>query len=662
MAAVAAARLRPRAPHRSALRPRRLRAPRLRPGLVERPRLLARLDALTQGQLTLVAAPMGYGKTTLLASWAASEARPVAWASLAPTDAEPTRFWALVAAALGQAVPSPALGLRPVPAAALPPAERAALLAAALGALDGELVLVLDDYQHAAGRPVERSFERFLELLPETVHVVLSSRDEPALSLALRRSRGALGELRADDLRLDTAETIALVARTGGVTLDEADALELERRTEGWPAGIYLAALAVRTSQRPSELASSFSGAAREVADYLRAELLDVQPGESVRTFLLATSVLEQLSAPVCDLLLRRDDSQALLDALARSGSFLVPLDGSERAFRLRRPAAEFLRAELARVEPDGVVELHRRAAAACERAGLFEEASAHARAAGDERESLAIASRHAHELVRAGGGLERTTAVAADLEALLDAAARAARTYALLLGGRPRDAYELGSEPPSPVVAASAAAAQAAAVASLAAGRLGLRAAAAPLSRSAAAAIRTGAVRRGLATALAALAEAAVLEAQGETSRAELRCEAAAADAADDPPARALALLALARLRGGRDRDGALELLRQAREEAVAVAGADLLEVLAGEVESGLESCAHVQPASRELSAAERRVLRLLATSLTRREIAGELYLSFNTVKTHARVIYRKLGVSSRQAAVRVAHELNLV
>ena len=690
--------------------PARLRPPSLRPGLVDRQQLQARLDALTQHRLTVVVAPTGYGKTTLVARWAESEARPLAWLTLGPAVGTPSTVWSLVGAALERTVPDLSDALPAGASSGRSGEEQARLLAGGLGGLDRELVLVIDGYEHLAAPGSGPSLERFLELAPEGLHVVLSTREEPDLRLALRRARGELGELRADDLRLSSAEVGEIVRRTSGLVLGAADAAELADRTEGWPAAVYLAALAARTSARPLDVLRCFSGARRDVADYLRAELLDRQPRESLRGFLLETSVLEQLSAPLCDALLRRRDSGAVLGRLDRAGAFLVPLDPGRRKFRFQRTVGEFLRSELARVEAESLPRLRHRAAAACERAGLAEEASAHALAAGDARESHAILGRHAVELVRAGrtelfgrllatqagtaalgsrpglevelehlaaarsdlGSLlraaERVTALCAGLSgnpvvALARSAAAAARAYALLLAGRLDEAYAAGSVPePSRALESSAFTAQATAAASLAASSRGLHCAAAPLARASGAALRCGAVRPGLASALSAVAEAAVLAELGDRGAAERRCCAAAADAVLHPPVRALALLELARHRAAADPDRARDDLEQARLELTACAGVGLLEALARTVEGELATCVRALPAKRELSAAEQRVLRLLATNLTQREIASELYLSPNTVKTHARIIYRKLDVSSRRAAVRAGQELNLV
>ena len=574
--------------------------------------------------------------------------------------------------------------------------------------LSRDLTLVLDGYERATQAGVDPVFSRLLDLAPETLHVVISTRGEPDLALPLRRARGTVAELGAADLRLDDEETRAVLEAALGKGVTGEDAASFARRTEGWPAAAYLGALATRTAARPAEALGRFSGAQPEVSDYLRLELLETQPDDTLRSFLLDTSVLERLTGPLCDALLHRSDSESTLRTLVRGGAFLVPLADTRREYRYLRPVAEFLRAELLRTAPERVADLHRQAAAACERARRFEEATRHARAAGGDDAARKFLARHALDLVRDGhveylesllstrvgaAVAQRRPALGAELRrlgepgwdvsslakaservavlsavlpsgpvrALVRSTAQAAQAYALLLSGSIAEAYEAGAAAYAAADSDSGApAGQAAAVASLAASRLGLGAAAAPLARASSAALARRSVRSGTAAALARLAQAAVAEGQGDAGSAERLC-ARAAHLTDEPHTRTLALLQLARLltpspaaaRAALDRAGA-ELAR--------CGGARLLETLVAETEAKLQSRERAEDATGELSAAEQRVLRLLTTGLTQREIAHELYVSHNTVKTHARVIYRKLGVSSRSAAVASARELNLV
>ena len=322
------------------------------------------------------------------------------------------------------------------------------------------------------------------------------------------------------------------------------------RRTEGWPAGVYLAALAARAAPEPAEALAGFSGAARDVSDYLRLELLDAQRDETLRSFLLETSVLERLSAPLCDALLRRRDSGPMLRKLVRRGAFLVPVDGPGREYRYLQPVREFLRAELSRADPGRVADLHRSAAAACEHAGLFEEAAGHAGLAAGEEEAGSLLARHALELVRDGhiehlerllatragaaaarqrpalgaevrrflqagsdvpalsAAAERVATLSAPLPSgqvrgLLQSTAEAARAYALLLSGAVAEAYDAGAAAHATADPDSGApAGQAAAVASrrLAAGARGCRCAALACQRRGSCASRCPLRHRGCA------------------------------------------------------------------------------------------------------------------------------------------------------------------
>lgn len=670
-----------------------LRPPPLPAGVVERPRLVNRLEELARQPLTVVASPTGYGKTTLLVSWAAATERPVAWASLGARDLDADGFWTVVAAALEQAEPRLRFGLHRGTGSADPVARTLS----AGGFPADDLVLVLDGYEQASRAGVDAALSRFLDLAPETLHVVVSTRGVPDLGLPRRRARGTVGELGVADLRLSENETAAVLCHCG-------DAASFARRTEGWPAAAYLGALAARAAASPDESLRTFSGARREVSDYLRIELLEDQP-DALRSFLLETSLLDRLTVPLCDALLQRRDSESMLSALVRAGSFVGSIDGARHEYRYLRPVAEFLRAELLRVAPERAVDLHRRAAAACERAGLFENAASHARDGGSEAEASRLLSRHALELVRDGrtehlerllatrggavaahrrpalgaelrrlagasrdipalaGAGERVAALSAGLpsgpvRSVVRSTARAARAYALFLSGSLAEAHEAGALAYAKTGSGTGApAAQAAAVASLAASRLGLGAPAAPLARASASALRRRGIRGGSAAALAQLAEAAVVV-RADSRRAERLC-AAAARQADDPATRALALLQLARLSPP---DAARAALDEARAELSRCSGASLLETMLAEREAELGSLGRAHTAGGALSAAEQRVLRLLATRLTQREVANELYVSVNTVKTHARVIYRKLGVRTRAAAVDAARELNLV
>ncbi|HET6692113.1 MAG TPA: hypothetical protein VFG74_14750, partial [Miltoncostaeaceae bacterium] len=317
---------RPAAPTRSARRrattgrptgPTVLRSkiavPRPGPNRVRRPRLVARLDAATGLPLTVVSAPPGFGKTTLLAQWAAE--RPpgaTAWVALDEDDNDPVRLWSHVCAALGVGGPLPE-----------DPPERPAasvvLVAAALSDADArgeERVLVLDDY-HLITNPVCHERVRFLvEHLPAPLRVVIASRRDPPLPLARMRASGTLGEVRARDLRMAREESRQLID-LNGVSLPAADVARLHEKTEGWAAGLYLAVLSIRARDDVAGFIDAFSGSNRHIVDYLTSEVLASESPETT-DFLLRTSVLDRMSGPLCDAVLETSGSTGRLRELER--------------------------------------------------------------------------------------------------------------------------------------------------------------------------------------------------------------------------------------------------------------------------------------------------------------------------------------------------------
>ena len=374
----------------------KLNPPPLRQASVTRPRLLARLAAGLRGRLTLIAAPAGFGKSTLLAQ-ALAERRAaggggVGWVALDVGDNDPARFWSYVCAALERA--GPGLG---APAMALLRADPTATAAAtaellnALAAAPSDVALVLDDY-HTIGAPaVHEGVGFLLEHAPPQLHLMIASRVDPPLPLARLRARGELAEVRAADLRFTAEEALRFLGETMGLDLDAEAAAALEARTEGWAAGLQLAALSLQGQSDVRGFIAGFSGSHRHVVDYLAEEVLHRQP-EHLRIFLLQTSVLDRLSGPLCDAVLglahgqAGDDSysQLTLDRLERENLFLIPLDGERRWFRYHHLFADLLRLRLRHEHPALVAELHRRAAAWFEQHGAPAEAVEHALAAGD--------------------------------------------------------------------------------------------------------------------------------------------------------------------------------------------------------------------------------------------------------------------------------------
>ena len=281
----------------------KLHVPRLQPGFVARPRLVQALDEGLARRLILVGAPAGFGKTALLADWARSGDRPVAWLSLDAGDNDPARFWRHAVAALDRARPGIAerVGALLGPPA---PASFEGLVTALINELaappgQDELLLVLDDYHLIDAQQVHEPIAFLLEHLPPGVHLVLASRADPPLPLARLRAGGQLAELRADDLRFTAEEAAALLRETAGDVLPAAAVVALAARTEGWAAGLQLAALSLQGQADPTGFVAAFSGSHRYVLDYLTDEVLEGQT-DQVREFLLETSVLERLSAAGC--------------------------------------------------------------------------------------------------------------------------------------------------------------------------------------------------------------------------------------------------------------------------------------------------------------------------------------------------------------------------
>jgi LuxR family transcriptional regulator, maltose regulon positive regulatory protein len=371
-------------PERDRLLATKLHVPRPRPGFLVRPRLTERLSQGTAGALTLVCAPAGFGKTSLLGDWARRSRQPVAWLSLDAGDSDPARFWRYVAAALDELRPGIGQRVDALLQGGQPPLEAVVtVLINQLVTEPEQVVLVLDDYQLVEAPPVHDSLAGLLERLPSQLRLVLASRADPPLPLARLRARGQLVELREADLRFTPEETAALLGTAVGPGLSEAAVAVLGERTEGWVAGLQLAALSLHGHTDVDAFVAGFSGSHRYVLDYLTEEVLDRQPQE-LRTFLLETSVLERLSGPLCDAVTGRSDSQQLLEQAERAHLFLVPLDEVRGWWRYHQLFADLLHVRLQQEQPDGVAELHRAAAAWFEAHGLADEAIGHALAAGD--------------------------------------------------------------------------------------------------------------------------------------------------------------------------------------------------------------------------------------------------------------------------------------
>jgi LuxR family transcriptional regulator, maltose regulon positive regulatory protein len=378
----------------------KLEIPFLSPGLVSRTALVNRLRTASEARVISIAAPAGYGKTTLLAQWAARDKRPFAWISLDDRDNDPVALLTYVATALDRIQPveptvfRAAASHHSIWATALP------RLGAFLTAMPQPIVLVLDDVHELSDRDCLDALEPLAKSLSCGSQLVLSGRDGALLPLGRLRAAGKLLEVGHADLALSDPEARKLLA-AAGAKVSAADAHELNDRAEGWAAGLYLAALFMRESGDPDAIAS-FHGNDRFIADYLRTEHLSRLKRADLQ-FLTRIAVLDRMCGALCDELLERTDSGRRLQALAEANFFMVGLDHHQEWYRFHHLFRDMLRAELERLEPDMVATLNRRAAAWCERNGLPEAAIEHARASGDLDEVARLVSTFALPFYRSG-------------------------------------------------------------------------------------------------------------------------------------------------------------------------------------------------------------------------------------------------------------------
>jgi LuxR family maltose regulon positive regulatory protein len=364
----------------------KLYPPRLRRSLVARPRLSGRLRRAAEARLTLISAPAGFGKTTLLAEWLATRgtAGSVAWLSLEESDRQPTLFWTYLVTALQAVVPGAGASALPLPRSGQPPVETVlATVLNELGTVPGDLYLVLDDYHLVDGPDIQPAMTFLLEHLPPQVHLVVSTREDPALPLARLRARGELVEVRAADLRFTLEEVAAYLIDVTGLDLAAGDVAALEGRTEGWIAALQLAALSMEGRDDVAGFIAGFAGDDRYIVDYLVDEVLDRQPAE-VRGFLIETSVLDRLSGPLCDAVTGQQGGKVMLESLDRANLFVVPLDDRRQWYRYHHLFADMLHTHLLDEHPDRVAALHRRASQWYERHGEPAQAIRHALTAGD--------------------------------------------------------------------------------------------------------------------------------------------------------------------------------------------------------------------------------------------------------------------------------------
>jgi LuxR family maltose regulon positive regulatory protein len=396
----------------------KLYIPQSRKDVVPRRRLVERLNEGVHGKLTLISAPAGFGKTTLMSEWINQTERPAAWVSLDEGDNDVVRFLAYFVTALQKiraGIGETALAVLQSPH----PPKIESLLTGLIneiadflddpspalpfdGAQDKRggsghgLALALDDYHVLEAQPIHAALIFLIDHLPPQMHLVITTREDPPLPLARWRARGQMTEIRAGDLRFTDAEAAIFLNQAMGLELTPDDIAALEARTEGWIAGLHLAALSLQGHTDRADFIRSFAGDDRHVMDYLVGEVLSLQP-ESVQHFLLHTSILERMNGTLCDAVVDGDkqggNSQEILERLEQANLFIVPLDNRRQWYRYHHLFADLLRTRLRREQPERVPDLHLRASMWHERNGLITEALGHSLAAADfERAARLVA------------------------------------------------------------------------------------------------------------------------------------------------------------------------------------------------------------------------------------------------------------------------------
>jgi LuxR family maltose regulon positive regulatory protein len=383
----------------------KLHVPALRAGMVSRGELVGRLAGAGGCRLVLVCAPAGWGKTSVLSQWHSTEPGAFAWVSLDPGDDDRVRFWSYVIGAVRTVAPEvgeAALAALPNAAGDVTGAVLPSLLNE-LAAAGRRLVLVLDDYHCVREESIHASVAFLLRHLPPGVQLAIATRADPPLPLGSLRAAGEVLEIRAAQLRFSDAEARALLNDSLVLGLEPAEVALLRERTDGWPAGLRLAALSLRDQADRKAFVAAFAGDDRQIAEYLR-EFVAAQP-RRLREFLLRTSVLERLCASVCDAVTGRSDGIARLEEIQRANLFLVSLDSRGEWFRYHHLFRDLLRLELARAEPGLAAGLHRRACAWYRVRGDVDEAVGHATAAGDIAVACDLIARHGPGLLYLGQG-----------------------------------------------------------------------------------------------------------------------------------------------------------------------------------------------------------------------------------------------------------------
>jgi LuxR family maltose regulon positive regulatory protein len=730
----------------------KLHRPPTRVDWVDRGRLVGQLDQAIQRPVTLIAAPAGYGKTTLVAQWLAGNHHPrAAWLSLDTGDNDPGRFWTHLATALERVGCVMPTDLADVMMASSGEWLTGVLprMVNALAATPDDVVILLDDFHFVRERELHDQIEFLIEHLPPHAHLVIITRADPGLRLGRLRASGGLAEIRADDLSFNDEEASALLDH-GRVHLSTESMTQLMRRTEGWPAGFYLATLSLAGRQDPNEFVRQFSGGNRFVVDYLTEEVLSRHTPE-IRDWIMATSILDRFSAPLCDVVTDTTNSADLLQDLERTNLFLVPLDEERRWFRFHHLFGAVARNQLAVEHPDRLETLHARAAHWFRDNGHVDEAVMHSLAAGRTNDAAMLVRASWLSYVDAGraatvlGWLESLGPVsvaddpaagvtaawlaalfgheetlAAHLEALEefadygplpDGSRSVESAVAMIRGvfgyGGPIEmaqgaqrAVELETDGRSPYYA----------IAQMTLGHSAYVAGDLELASVLLAKASHSEAAPSIILVLSLSAQSLVEAEWGQHERsrefAEHAMQVVEANGLDNMPQASMAFTALGQAQAAAGKlDDAMATLQQglamrlknpvlgpwgmihhllATARVAVSAGQltfahDLLSDVTTRMnryDGGMQmmqdrlSSVHealrmrlAETTPREpLTDREKDVLRLLQGSLNLHEIAREMFVSFNTVKTHTQAIYRKLDTHSRAEAVRIARQNQLI
>jgi len=421
--------------------------PRVRSGFLARSRLLEALGRAVEQESTLICAPAGFGKTTLLADWSQRAPYPVAWLALDPDDNDPVRFWRYVVAAINRVCEGFGDSVLPLFTPPIPESSHG-LVIALIGELEtrpDDLVLILDDYHVIESAPIHDTLIFLLTHLPPQLHLMIASRSDPPVPLARLRAGGRLSELRVTELRFTPQESAAFLQEVWDLDVSPEAVRALETKTEGWAVGLQLAALSLQGRTDPDVFLETFTGTHRYILDYLSEEVLERQP-KRVRDFLLHTSILDRLCGPLCDAVTGGSDGQAMLEELERANLFVDPLDEKRRWYRFHHLFADLLRGRLREKEADRVADLYRRAATWCQDHGLLDDAIRHALAAGDAMWAARLVEQHVNEPLRRGEGmvLERWLSLLPDDVVRSRPALCLARALMLLHVGSPNEVERL--------------------------------------------------------------------------------------------------------------------------------------------------------------------------------------------------------------------------